>query len=140
MVRLAVPSDAQALSRLNDDFNGAGETTVDHIRRSLLENAQEIVVVAEENGMLAGFVCVQIKRSFCYTSVTPEITEVYVDPAFRRRGYAGEMIRFAQRYCAEHFAVDRFELLTGKDNFSAQALYTQLGYTDDGEMHLAKEV
>lgn len=140
MIRLAVPSDAHQLGRLNDDFNGMGETTIEKIRESLLNNTQEIIVVAEEGGSLAGFVCIQIKRSFCYASVTPEITEVYVDPAYRRRSIASEMIRFGQKYCEEHYSLDRFELLTGKDNLAAQALYKALGYAEDGEMHMAKDV
>ena len=99
MVRKALPSDAEQLRLLNIEFNDEEEMTVENIRDSLRNNPQEIVIVDEEEGTLTGFVCVQLKRSFCYKDVTPELTEVYVRPAYRRRGIAGRMILFAERYC-----------------------------------------
>ena len=140
MVRLATIEDAEQLGRLNEDFNGEGETTLEAIRDSLANNSQEIVIVDEEMGKLAGFVCVQVKRSFCYAHRSPEITEVYVAPAYRRRGIAGEMIAFVEAYCAGRFPVRKFELLTGKRNTAAQAVYRKSGYEDDGELHFSKRV
>ena len=99
MVRKATVNDAEQLCVLNEEFNGTGETTVDHIRNSLMNNQQEVVIVDEENGMLTGFVCVQLKKSFCYDAYMPEITEVYVNPAYRKKGIAGKMIAFAEDYC-----------------------------------------
>jgi len=85
MVRKAAVKDAVQLGALNDEFNGAGETTVDNIRNSLMYNQQEVVIVDDENGVLTGFVCVQLKKSFCYDEYMPEITEVYVRPAYRKK-------------------------------------------------------
>lgn len=45
MVRVATEKDAGQLEALNNEFNGEGETTLDHIRSSLADNRQEIVVV-----------------------------------------------------------------------------------------------
>ena len=58
MIRLATAQDAERLFALNERFNGVDETTLDDVRTSLSGNAREIVVVAEEDGSLAGFVCV----------------------------------------------------------------------------------
>ena len=88
MVRIATVQDAEQLEILNNEFNGEGETTLDNIRASLADNKQEIVVVDELNGKLTGFVCVQLKKSFCYDEYMPEITEVYVKPQHRRCGVA----------------------------------------------------
>ena len=140
MVRIATADDAEQLNILNIEFNGEGENDIENIRASLDNNRQEIVVVADEDGTLAGFVCVQLKRSFCYDNLTPEITEVYVKEAYRRKGIASDMITFAEKYCLENFLLHKYELLTGKKNFSAQSLYNKLGYTDDGELHLSKRV
>ena len=96
MIRKANVSDAEQLSILNDEFNGKGETTTDNIRNSLVNNRQEVVIVAEENNELVGFVCVQLKKSFCYDEYFPEITEVYVKPSYRKRGTASKMITFAE--------------------------------------------
>lgn len=140
MVRKAIVCDAEQLSVLNDEFNGAGETTLDNIRDSLICNHQEVVVVNDENGVLTGFVCVQLKRSFCYGDYMPEITEVYVRPAFRKRGIASEMISYAEEYCRKNYPLHKYELLTGNKNFIAQSLYNKLGYINDGELHLSKRV
>lgn len=140
MVRKATISDAEQLGVLNDEFNGKGETTIDNIRNSLMNNQQEVVIVADENGVLVGFVCVQLKKSFCYDEYMPEITEVYVNPTYRKRGIASEMITFAEDYCTKNYPLHKYELLTGKENVSAQSLYGKLGYIDDKELHLSKRV
>ena len=140
MVRKAIASDAEQLSILNEEFNGAGETTLDNIRNSLACNHQEVVVVSDENGILTGFVCVQLKRSFCYNEYMPEITEVYVRPAYRKMGIASEMIAYAEEYCVNNYPLHKYELLTGSKNLIAQSLYNKLGYINDGELHLSKRV
>ena len=140
MVRKATVNDAEQLGVLNDEFNGAGETTLNNIRNSLMCNQQEVVIVDDENGVLTGFVCVQLKKSFCYDEYMPEITEVYVNPTYRKRGMASEMITFAEDYCTKNYPLHKYELLTGKENVIAQSLYGKLGYIDDKELHLSKRV
>ena len=140
MIRIATENDAEQLNILNIEFNGEDEASIDNIRDSLKNNKQEVVIVAEEGDMLVGFVCVQLKKSFCYDDYMPEITEVYVKPAYRKRGIASEMIAFAEAYCSKNYAVHKYELLTGKENFVAQSVYSKLGYIDDKELHLSKRV
>lgn len=140
MIRKATVGDAEQLSVLNDQFNGKGETTIDNIRNSLANNQQEVVIVADENGVLVGFVCVQLKKSFCYDEYMPEITEVYVDPTHRKKGIASKLITFAEDFCTKHYPLHKYELLTGKENLIAQSVYGKLGYTDDNELHLSKRI
>ena len=141
MVRLASVGDAGELERLNAEFNGKGKTTEESIRASLLTNRREVVIVADgDGGRLAGFVCVQLKKSFCYDEYMPEITEVYVKPAYRKRGLASEMITFAEAYCSKNYPLHQYELLTGQENLVAQTVYNKLGYVDDNELHLSKRV
>ena len=140
MVRNATVNDAEQLGVLNDEFNGAGETTLNNIRNSLMCNQQEVVIVDDENGVLTGFVCVQLKKSFCYDDYMPEITEVYVRPAYRESGIASRMISFAEDYCNKNYPLHKYELLTGTENLIAQSLYNKLGYIDDRELHLSKRI
>ena len=140
MVRIATVQDAEQLEILNNEFNGEGETTLDNIRNSLANNHQEVIVVDEQNGELTGFVCVQLKKSFCYDDYMPEITEVYVKPKYRRNGIARAMITYAEEHCKKHFPLHKFELLTGTENDDAQIVYAKLGYSEDGELHLAKRL
>ena len=140
MVRKATANDAEQLEILNNEFNGKGETSIENIRNSLINNPQEVVIVADEDNKLVGFVCVQLKKSFCYDEYMPEITEVYVKPSYRKRGIASEMITFAEKYCIENYPLHKYELLTGKSNLTAQAVYEKLGYINDNEVHLSKRV
>lgn len=138
MIRLANVNDAEQLDALNCEFNGKGETTLENSVNSLKDNHHEIVVVAEENGLLVGFICVQMKKSFCYGDFMPEITEVYVKAEHRKKGIARAMIGFAESYCSRNFPLHKFEILTGQENLTAQLVYHKLGYVDDGEIHLSK--
>ena len=52
MVRTATINDAEQLNILNDEFNGEGDTSIDNIRNSLMNNKQEVVIVADEDDML----------------------------------------------------------------------------------------
>ena len=140
MVRIATVNDAEQLYILNNEFNGEGETSIANIRNSLMHNKQEVVIVAEEDNLLVGFVCVQLKKSFCYDDYMPEITEVYVKPAYRKRGVASEMLAFAENYCSRNYPLHKYELLTGQENLVAQSVYNKLGYEDDKELHLSKRI
>ena len=140
MVRIATVKDAEQLNSLNNEFNGEGETSIGNIRNSLMNNKQEIVIVADDEDMLVGFVCVQLKKSFCYDDYMPEITEVYVKPTYRKRGVASEMITFAEAYCSKNYPLHKYELLTGQENLVAQSVYSKLGYVDDNELHLSKRI
>ncbi len=139
MIRLATVNDAEQLRRLNEEFNGE-ETTIESIRESLRNNTREVVIVAEEDNALVGFVCVQLKKSFCYDDYMPEITEAYVMTEYRKRGIASNMILFAEAHCSKTYPLHKYELLTGKENVTAQTVYGKLGYTDDAEIHMVKRV
>lgn len=52
MVRIATVNDAEQLNILNNEFNGEGDTSIDNIRNSLMNNKQEVVIVADEDDML----------------------------------------------------------------------------------------
>ena len=53
MVRIATVNDAEQLNILNDEFNVESETSIDNIRNSLMNNKQEVVIVADEDDMLS---------------------------------------------------------------------------------------
>ena len=135
--RLAVPADAPALMRLNAAFNGRGLADAAHIERSLRENRNEIVCIAELDGKPAGFCCAQLVSSMCYRSQTGEITELYVEPFARRKGIATELMELAEQELVVRGAT-RINLLTGSDNHAARAFYESLEYETDGEMHYTK--
>jgi ribosomal protein S18 acetylase RimI-like enzyme len=140
MIRLANVSDAAALLHLNELFNGIGETTLQQVQQSLQSNAQEIVVVAEEKGELIGFVCIQLKRSFCYDRIFAEVTEVFVKESWRGKEIALAMLQYGEGIVREREHIGAFTLLTGEDNTPAIRLYEKAGYMKDQEIHFEKEI
>ncbi len=140
VVRQAKVEDAEQLELLNIEFNGEGNTDLECIKASLAGNDREIVVVSEEDGALSGFLCLQLKKSFCYDSYMPEITEVYVRPEQRKKGVASAMINFAESLCAKNYPACKVSVLTGQSNSVAHTVYERIGYRDDGEKHLSKHL
>ncbi len=140
MTRLATYEDAEQLEVLNNEFNGEGETSLENIKSSLTHNTQEFVVVEQIEDELVGFICVQLKKSFCYDDYMVEITEVYVKDNYRNHGIAKNMITYAEDHCKKNYPCHSVEILTGKENFVAQDVYEKLGYKDDKELHLSKRI
>lgn len=141
MIRLAAPEDAGQLYELNERFNGPSGTTAEDMAKSIAENSRELVIVADLNGTLAGFACVQVKYSFCYECPSAEITEVFVDEGFRRRGLGRELLEFAERAAIERFGpLGELTVLTGGDNIPAQRLYEGAGFRREGEVVFFKEM
>lgn len=140
LIRQAGPADAEDLHRLNELFNGPGDANPGDIRQSLADNPMESVTVAEVDGKLVGFICAQLRRSFCYARPGAELTEVFVQKEHRRRGLAQAMLLFAEECCRRSWNVSEITLLTGGDNSPAQALYEGAGYLREGEVLYKKEL
>ncbi len=138
IIRTAKVEDAGQLELLNAEFNGAGKTTLENIKASLEFNKGEIVIVAEEAGVLNGFLCLQLKKSFCYDAYMPEISEVYVRHEQRKKGIASSMIAFAENLCMGSYPSKEISVITGAANSVAQTVYERIGFRDVGEKHLSK--
>lgn len=138
VIRPAVPGDAPALLAMNAAFNGDTGMTEEAIRRSLL-TCPETVLIAECKGTPAGFCCTQVHHSFCYPAPVAEVTEMYVEEAFRRQGCASAMLRALEELLARQ-GVDEMHLLTGTANTAAQAAYERAGFRRKNEAYMVKEV
>lgn len=139
-VRKANAEDAQQLAQLNAEFNGEGETSLENIKASLENNKSEIVIVAEEAGAINGFLCLQLKKSFCYDAYMPEITELYVRAEHRKKGIAGAMIAYAELLCASEYPSKEICVVTGAENSTAQTAYERIGFRESGEKYLQKVI
>ena len=138
-VRPANATDAPELKRLNDLFNGAGSNTLELVEESLKRNEHEIVLVAADGNMLVGFCCGQIFVSMCYPSKYCEITELFVQEEYRRRGIGRRLLQSMENELRERGAT-HFHVLTFQGNTSAQALYHSHGYNTTSEILLDKDL
>lgn len=137
LIRLACPADAEALVRLNAAFNEVDDVSAADVRRSL-QSSGEIVVVADVEGLPIAFCCAQVHHSFCYAAPVAEVTEMYVDEAFRRRGCTQAMLSFLERHLQDRYGVDEIHLLTGTANHAAQSAYRKAGFTVKDEVYMVK--
>ncbi len=135
--RLAVPSDATELLKLNDLFNGKDCNSLAAIEVSLANNAQEIVCVADAGNALVGFCCGQIFKSMCYDVHYGEITELFVSESFRRQGIASRLMAFIE-FVFNSQGINHFQLFTGGKNETGQAFYRKQGYEATDEMMFRK--
>jgi ribosomal protein S18 acetylase RimI-like enzyme len=139
VVRPAQHTDAAQLALLNREFNDS-DVTARQIADYLADcPSHEHTVVAEVDGRLAGFGCVQIYRSWCYPEPWAELTELYVAPGHRRGGLGRAIVRFAEALAKDAGATE-IVLLTGKQNTAGQSQYRSMGYVERAELAFRKDL
>ncbi len=120
--------DIVAFIRLNAEFNDSVLTPEQVVEN--LRVAKERVILAELDGRVCGFVCVQVWMQVCYVTPTAEVTELYVEPNARRRGVARALMQRAEAM-AHDVGADVIRVATGFHNDEAQQLYYGLGYRNN---------
>jgi ribosomal protein S18 acetylase RimI-like enzyme len=137
LIRLASPTDASVLDRLNEEFNG-GRMPLEEIEYSL-QQSDEIVAIAYLGDEPVGFACAQSFKSFCYRELVGEITEMYIQERARRQGLAGMLLVFLEEQLIAR-GVSTVKVLTGHDNHQAIRAYEKSGYKREDEVLLEKEL
>jgi ribosomal protein S18 acetylase RimI-like enzyme len=138
-VRRAVLTDAEELSRLNQEFNGGEIIAPAKIIESMNINNNELIAVAELSDRIVGFGCAQSFYSFCYEEPHGEITELYVEEAARRKGIAVAIISCLEENLRER-GVKSMKVLTGRWNNAAIKTYENCNYIIDDEQLLKKRM
>ena len=137
-IRLAEVSDASQLWRLNREFNGADNTSSESEIAESLSVSPEIVMVAEQDGALVGFLCAHISRSMCYQTARGEIRELFVSPMYRKLGVGRGLLEEAERYFWEK-RISVVTLYTSVSNAGAQTFYERCGYQKKSRIEYRKE-
>lgn len=139
VIRLAHQEDAPQLAVLNQEFNDS-PVSAEQVS-AYLDNCpgHEKTVVADLDGEIAGFACLQVYRSWCYPDPWAELTELYVRPEHRRRGLARAMVGFAEQLAREIGATE-IVLLTGERNAPAQSLYRGCCYVQQSKSSFSKDL
>lgn len=128
VIRRAALRDAATLSALNKKFNGVS-IPVPTVRSSIRRKGTETIFVAELEGRVVGFGCVQITSSFCSERKKAELTDIFVAEPGRRHGVASIMLLVIRKYCEEHEVSEIF-LRVNRDNKPAIAFYESHGLLD----------
>jgi ribosomal protein S18 acetylase RimI-like enzyme len=127
IIRVATPADAGDLARMNAAFNGVFDSAAQIAARLVACAEIEIALVAELDGQVGGFACVRVVPCVLYAEPYAELTELYVEPKFRRRGVARALIAYAEQLAHARRADDLI-IMTSVGNAAAQALYRSAGY------------
>jgi GNAT superfamily N-acetyltransferase len=137
-IRDILPTDAVQLGPLNVAFNGAeGTRGSEHLWSGKGQN--EIVLVAEVEGELVGFACLQIMHSVCYRRTWTELTEIYVHPGGRRQGVGRALMQEAEKRAREHNS-GQIHLRTNIKNQMAHALYVECGFQQSEDVVFVKRL
>ena len=137
-IREATQDDLDALARLNERFNDA-KTTAAQIAASLTNpKCVEIPIVAEVENQIVGFAGLRIVPLIFYAGAHAELTELFVEDGYRRRGVGKALIRFAEHLAASKDA-EELVLHTGEDNEAARNFYAAMGY-EPWEIVMGKDI
>jgi GNAT superfamily N-acetyltransferase len=138
-VRVAQWGDAEVLAALSYEFNHV-QVTSNHVLSRLSSSFHtEIVVVGEVDGQVVGFACAQILESICYSKPWAELTELFVQERYRRRGLGRGLVRMVEQMAHREGATDLL-VHTNAVNLAGQALYQSMGYEMESHVSLKKEL
>ncbi|MEW5985293.1 MAG: GNAT family N-acetyltransferase [Chloroflexota bacterium] len=136
VIRVATAEDAAELSRLNIAFNGVYEPPERLARRLLDPRRVETPIVAVVDGRIVGFASLRLAPSIFYPEPQAELTELFVEEAYRRRGVGRALVAHVEQLAREGGAAELLAL-TGRDNRPALVFYRALGF-DPADLALRK--
>lgn len=104
-----------------------------------LSNGSGILLVAEADGMVIGYVAARKESYFTRTYEWLYVDDLCVASAYRRQGIGSMLLAEVERYAREVFHVQhvRIGVLAGNDN--AHRLYKSLGFVEQ-EIELHKDL
>ena len=126
-VRIATPSDAPEIARLNRLFNGVAEPAENYAIRMGDPRRVDTPLLAEINGRVIGIANLRLLTAVFYSDPYAELTELFVEERARRLGAGAALVTFAEDLARRGGAVEML-ILTDFYNQNAQQLYRKLGY------------
>lgn len=127
--RIATITDAPDLARLNALFNGVIEDPSALAARLALPDRVETPILAFVDGRAVGFGAVRIVPPVFYSTPQAEITELFVEEAYRGKGVGRALMTHAEQLARERGA-KHLLILVDAENDVAQKLYRGMGYQD----------
>jgi ribosomal protein S18 acetylase RimI-like enzyme len=126
-VRRATLDDTMDLARMLDLFDGMGATPEQVAARMLACQDVLTTFIGEMDGQPVGFACLRLVPHLQGDEPYAELTDIYVDAPFRRRGVARALVAHLEA-AARAAGASEVVIITGFDNEGAQAAYRASGY------------
>lgn len=127
-IREAVAADAVEIARLNAAFNGSDETPDVYATRLADASRVDTPVVAIVDGRMVGLANLRLVKPLFHPDRYAEITEMFVEEAYRRRGIGRALLAQAETL-ARRAGARQMLILTDFYNDVAQRLYRSMGYS-----------
>lgn len=132
MLRAATESDAPAVADLLTQLGYATTPAQAAARlRAVLDHADWVTLVAEEEGQILGFGGIQVSASYEHDTPVARIVAMVVDAGARRRGVGAELVRALERRAAAAGA-GKIVVTSATRRADAHAFYEKLGYERTG--------
>ena len=138
MVRRAEPSDADAVLALMAGL-GRPEVADDpraqaEVFRAHLDHPDAEIFLSEVDGAIAGAASIWFRPRLNWTTLEAWVPDLYVDPAFRRRGAARELLDACVEAARER-GCHCLVLASGHQRAEAHQLYENYGFTHTGRVY-----
>lgn len=127
IVRTAQPADAGEIARLNTRMNGSDEPPENYANRLKEARRVDTPILAEMDGQVIGMANLRLLQPVFYAEPYAELTEMFVEESYRRRGVGRALIAFAEQLALEGGA-HAMLVLTDFYNHAAQELYRSMGF------------
>ena len=128
-VREATQDDVPALAILLDHFDRMGATPEQVAARMRACQGVLTTFLGEVDGEPAGFACLRLVPHLQGDEPYAELTDIFVEPPYRRRGVARSLLAHVEAAARAAGASDAV-LTTSSDNEIAQSAYRAAGYAD----------
>jgi GNAT superfamily N-acetyltransferase len=136
IVREATDKDADGIikvlmsTKLDEETWKGNENFVTESLQKRLSNKQFIVLVAEFNSSIVGFVDCAVFPSFWECQKQGLIIDLFVHPAYQGKGVGSELLEeLIKRANAENIV--ELHVSTGWKNAKARMLYGKFGFTEE---------
>jgi len=145
-LRVAVPADRAAILSLavdfyaEDGFATPREKLAEHLTHLLVSAAAHTAVI-EEDGQIVAF-AISTSSYGLESGLIDELEDLYVAPASRRRGLAGDLIEDSARW-ATGIGAAHLEIViapNGQDVSHLFDIYRARGFVDEGRRLIARDL
>jgi ribosomal protein S18 acetylase RimI-like enzyme len=140
-IRIATLADLDGVAALFDAYRQFYKQESDlSLARDFIhermQREQSVILVAVTGDQQAIGFC-QLYPLYCSITAKPiySLSDLFVVSSVRRSGAGKALLQAAAKYAAEHRRV-KMELITAKDNTTAQAAYESLGWKRDDVFYM----
>lgn len=133
-IRAATPDDVEALfdircsvgeNHLSREQLAALDITVPSVR-TMIESGEFVSVVADQDGVVAGFVMVETAKGYVFAC--------FVRPGFEAQGIGGALMSAAEQELRRSGARELWLSTGAEPTLRAHGFYRHLGWREDGRL------